>query len=991
MTVLFCDLVDSVGMSVRLDPEELMRIFDLYRTCCDEVIAHHHGFLARFMGDGVLAYFGYPHADEDDAANAIRAGIELLERIRGLDPALVPPLQGRVGIATGLVVVSGQANPGDARSAEIVGKMPNLAARLQSIADPGSVTISNATRRVTRGQFTYRDLGAVPLKGFSRPVQAWVALPARTVESRFRARLQGAASPLVGRKRELDMLAGSWAKARAGHGQVVQVVGEPGIGKSRLTEAIEERIAKDPHVRVRWFCSPQHVDSSFYVVKDQLERAAAIELTDPAPVRLNKLARLVNASDETTLEIFASLFSIPLDRPYAIDALTPEKRKEVTMAALAAMFGRLVDTWPVLMVVEDVHWIDATSLELLQLIVERTGQHRVLLLVTARPEFKQRWTNFPFVTAINLERLDPNSAAELCAHVAADALSPKMLRQVVARCDGIPLFAEELTKTVVESFGSDDDETSDNSPAIPSSLHDSLVARLDRLGTARYIANVGAVIGRRFDYGLLAAVAARPESELQAALRRLTRSGLVNQSGTPPASTYLFKHALIRDAAYDSLLRANRQELHGQIASVLLSKFPDLAESEPEVLAFHLSDSGAPAKSIPHWDKAGQRAASRAAHVEATDHYGAALDALRKQPESAERAQQELSLLIRLAISLSSSRGYAVDEVRDVLTQARELCDRLGNVADLYPVLRGLCTFSIVRNDLKIAEALARRCLQIGEQTGHVPFLIEGDTPLGYILVGRGEYRQAQFHLERALHRYAENEQAELVFPTEQDPRMSCSSLLAIALHFQGDAAGAERASGQALAWARALDRPFDLAYALCWASAAARLRGNYLDAKRLAEEAVEVSQTHGFGVWLLAGRWHLACAIGHLGQIEEAIALMEPAVAGWSQAGVRYLATLWISPLAEFQAAAGRLEQARTSIDAAITEALSCGDLSYLSGLHRIRADIMAHAPAADFALVAAELRQAISIAKSQGAATLEAEAAARLHDVLRHPPLRR
>jgi tetratricopeptide (TPR) repeat protein len=408
-------------------------------------------------------------------------------------------------------------------------------------------------------------------------------------------------------------------------------------------------------------------------------------------------------------------------------------------------------------------------------------------------------------------------------------------------------------------------------------------------------------------------------------------------------------------------------------------------------LAFHLSESGATARAIPHWEKAGQRAASRAAHVEATDHYGAALDALRKQPDSIERAQQELSLLIRLTISLSSSRGYAVDEVHDVLTEARELCDRLGNVADLYPVLRGLCTFSIVRSDLEVAETLARRCLQIGEQTGHVPFLIEGDTPLGYILVGRGDYRQARFHLERALRLYAENEHAGLVFPTEQDPKMSCGSLLAVALHFQGDSPGAQRASRQAVGWARTLDRPFDLAYALCWASVTSRLRGDYLEAKHFAEEAVKVSETHGFRVWLLAGRWHLACAIGHLGQIEEAIALMEPAVASWSEAGVRYLATLFISPLAVFQAAAGRLEQARTSIDSAIKEALSCGDLSYLSGLHRIRADIMAKAPAPDLALVEADLRQAISIAKSQGAATLEAEATARLHDVLGHHMPRR
>jgi class 3 adenylate cyclase/tetratricopeptide (TPR) repeat protein len=996
LTALFCDVVNSVGMSVRLDLEELMKVLSRYQACCDDIVSEHGGYLAQFLGDGVLAYFGYPRANEDDAANAVSAGLAMLDAIRALNVALDPPLQVRVGIATGLVVISERIIRGDDRSVEIVGKMPNLAARLQSVARPGTVVIAESTRRVTRGLFTYRDLGAVPLKGFSQPVQVWEAMPSETAKSRFRARLQGAPAPFVGRQRELDRLVQGWAKARAGNGQVVWVIGEPGIGKSRLTEGLEQRLADNRHVRMHWYCSPQYADTALHPVTERLERTASIERSDPAAVKLDKLTRLLShpeKPDATTLAIFAELLSIPLGRPSPLDGVMPEKRKELTMGALMAALARQSAPGPVMMVVEDVHWIDATTLEMLRLVVQWAAEHPVLLIITARPEFKPRWTDLPFVTVINLERLDHSSAEELCAHVASGSLSSEVQRQIVQRSDGVPLFVEELTKSVVESLEPVADDTSDHgtgsAAAIPSSLHDSLVARLDRLGPARHIANLGAAIGRRFDYELLAAVASKPDNEIRVALGHLKRSGLVNQSGTPPASTYLFRHALIRDAAYDSLLKTDRQTLHGQIASALHTKFLERSETEPEVLAYHLSQSSAATEAIPYWEKAGLRAASRAAHVEAVDHYSAALDLIKGQAEGVERAQQELSCLMRLAISLASSRGYAVDEVKNVLTQARDVCDRLGNGSDLYPVLRGLCTFSIVRSDLEVAEELARRCLKIGEQTGSEAYLIEGHTPLGYILVGRGEYRRGQFHLEQALRLYAENEASGLVFPTEQDPKVSCGSLLAIAMHMQGDFLESERTSREALVWARTLNRPFDLTYALCFAAIVARLRGDYPQAKRSAEEAVKVSETHGFGAWLLCARLNLACAVGHLGQIDEAIEVLEPTLASYSQVGGRFLATDFIGQLAVFQGAANRLEQARTTIDAAISQAISCDDLFYLSRLHRIRADIMTKTKVPNFALVEAELRQAVSIARSQGAVTFEAEAVARLNEVIEHRAL--
>ena len=990
MTVLFCDIVGSTAISAGMDPEELFAILSQYQASCDEVVAQHGGYIANYMGDGVLAYFGYPHADEHDAANAVRAGLALLEAVRTLDLQANASLEVRIGVATGLVVVSDLVSRGEVREAGIVGDTPNLAARLQSIARPGTVIIAESTWRLTRGLFNCRNLGALVLKGFPDPVRALEVAEATGVGTRSHARLREETTPFVGRQREVATLLQLWAQARAGRGQVVLISGEPGIGKSRLLENLESRLAGDPHLRVRWFCSPHHSDRPLHPIIEQVERAARFDRGDPAPVKLAKLRALlspVGEPDEETMAVFAHLLSIPLARPSTMDAATPGKRKEMTFATLLARIARLSDAQPMLVVAEDLHWIDATSLEVLDLLIRQAQDLRLMAVATFRPEFRTRWTDLPGVTVLEPGRLNDGDTREICSHIAGRNLPPNVLRQIITRCDGIPLFAEELTKTVVEASITDRRLRANAAglgAAIPLSLHDSLVARLDRLGPARQVANIGAAIGRNFHYDLLAAVAAKPDAELRAALRELTRSGLVQRKGIPPASTYMFKHALMRDAAYESLLKSDRQKLHGRIASVLQARFPDLAASAPEMLAYHLTQGGAPAEAIPYWEQAGLNAASRAAHVEAVGHIRAALELTRQLPDDAKTGR-ELTLLARLALSLSSSQGYAVQEVRDVLTEARALCDRLGNVAGLYPILRGLCTFSIVSSDLAAAEEMARRCLQISEETGRPEHRIEADTPLGYILVARGEYRRGQRHLEHALRLYAESRGETLVFPTEQDPKVACLSMLAIAHHIQGDAAAAERASRDAVGTARSLRRPFDLAYALCFASKYESIRGNFLQAKRFAEEATGPCERHGFGVWLQAARLNYAIAIGHLGEVDRAIGMLETTLAEWRRIGCRYLATYSVGQLARFYAASGRLEEALSTTDSAVAQAFTTDDLFYLSALHRIRADILARLPGSSPELEAAELRQARSIARAQGAATFEADVVARLRSPAR------
>lgn len=987
MTVLFSDLVNSVGLSNELDAEELMRLLDRYLTLCDDIVTERGGFLAKFMGDGVLAYFGYPNADEDNAANAVNAGLDIVVAVREMDVATEVSLQARIGIATGLVLISDRISRANRRSTEIVGRIPNLAARLQSVARPDTVVISDATRRVTRGFFSYQDLGKVSLKGFAQPVQAWEVKASDAAVTRFQARLQGEPSPFVGRRAEFELLQRLWANARDGQGQVVEILGEPGMGKSRLTERFDEHLALDPAPRIRWFCAPQHADSAFYPVAQQLERAASITREDTASDRIGKLIRLLAQSgppDPTTLAVFAELLSISVDGPSPLNAMTPEKRKELTMNALLALSMRLCAVGPLIILVEDAHWIDATTLELLDLVVQHIDDQPALLIVTARPDFKPSWARRKHVTLMNLTRLDSASAGEVCAHVAAGTLPLQVVEQLIERSDGIPFYVEELTRAVVESLEMSGNEKADAGAAeasIPLSLHDSLVARLDRLGSAREIANIGAVIGRQFDYELLAAVAAKPTSTLRSALGALKRSGVVNQTGSPPASRYLFRHVLMRDAAYDSMMSTDRQALHSQVAAALQTNFPDLRDAEPEVVAYHLTRSSAPADAIPYWQKAGQKATARGGNVEAIGHYNAALELVKLLPDDVARVQQELSCLLPLAVSLAASQGYAADEVRDVLTRARAICSLMGDASPLFPVLHGLSKFWSVRGDQVAAEELIRSCVKIGEQTGDPRYIVEADATLSYVLYVTAQLgEQLLFHIERAPRLYDENEAACQEISSEANAKTSALSVAPVALYVMGDGVGAERAYQKALVWARSLNRPFDLAHTLCFTTLYLIWRKDYLQAKREAEEAVAICEAYGFVVWLQCARAYLAVATGHLGQIQEARELLVAAMAAWKKAGCNTLLGFLSSHLALFEAAAGRLDDALNLADQAIELTIQQHDFIYLPTAHRVRASILAKFPTPDFALVAAELRKALAIARSQRSAAIEAEIVAEL-----------
>ena len=589
VTVMFSDLVGSTALSARHGPRRPTRgHLALIRNVSPRPSQRFGGFVAKYMGDGVLVYFGYPQAHEDDAERAVRAGLALIEAVGKLSS--VEPLQIRIGIGTGVVVVGDLVGSGEAQERGVVGETPNLAARLQAAATPGTIAIDTTTRRLLGGLFEYRDLGGIEAKGFANRVQAYEVVRPSMVESRFEA-LRTATTPLVGRDEEVDLLLRRWEQAKRGDGCVVLISGEPGIGKSRIAETIVERLGGEPHTRLRYFCSPHHQDSALYPSIAQLERAAGFRREDTAEQRLAKLeAVLAQGTNDLSeaVPLLADLLSIPTGDRYPPLNLTPQKRKEKTLHAQLAQLEGLAARQPVLMVWEDVHWSDPTTRESLDLLIDRVPTLRVLVILTFRPEFTPPWIGRPHVTMLTLNRLPRRQGAEMIAYVTGGKALPKEIAdQIIDRTDGVPLFIEELTKTVVESgivteAGDHYAVAGPMAPlAIPTSLHASLLARLDRLAPTREVAQIGAALGRSFSYELISAVAGMPQQKLDEALEQLASAELIFRRGMPPDAEYTFKHALVQDAAYSTLLRSRRQQLHARIATTLESQFPEIVAAQP--------------------------------------------------------------------------------------------------------------------------------------------------------------------------------------------------------------------------------------------------------------------------------------------------------------------------------------------------------------------------------------------------------------------------
>jgi class 3 adenylate cyclase/tetratricopeptide (TPR) repeat protein len=695
VTVMFADLVGSTALSARMDPEDLREIISAYQKCVAATVQRFGGFVAKYMGDGVLVYFGYPQAHEDDAERAVRAGLHLIAAVGDLKTTRAP-LQTRVGIATGLVVVGDVIGSGEAQERGIVGETPNLAARLQGLAEPNIVVIAESTRKLLGNLFELEDLGARDLKGIAGSVRAWTALRSSGMESRFEALHASGLTELVGREEELELLLRRWSKAKTGEGQVVLLSGEAGIGKSRLAAAVYEATEDEPRARLRWFCSPQHQNSALYPTIVQLESAAGFARDDDREAKRAKLRELLHDVDADEFELIAELLSLP-NAATGLN-LSPQRKRERLFEALINEMEALARQRPVLAMFEDAHWIDPTSREMLDLMVNRVRRMPVLLIVTFRSEFQQSWVGQPHVTMLALNRLDDRHVAALVLGLAGNApLGSEVVQEIAERTDGVPLFVEELTKAVIERADQDRRVAAvlSASPlpalAVPATLHASLLARLDRIGpVAKDLAQIGSVLGREFTYELIERLATRPKHDLDSALAQLTAAGLLFCRGVPPESTYFFKHALVQDAAYGTLLRARRQDLHARVAAALEQHFADLVERRPELLAHHLTAAGEIERAVDEWLIAGQYAAARFAHLEAIRHFERGLAELATLPEGSARDKREIELQLAQGPWLFAAKGITAVEAAQAYTRAHELAGRLGDQRQLFTAVCGL-------------------------------------------------------------------------------------------------------------------------------------------------------------------------------------------------------------------------------------------------------------------------------------------------------------
>jgi len=857
LTVMVCDLVGSTALSARLDPEDMSAVIDAFQATCARITLAFDGFLADFRGDGMLAYFGYPRAHEDDAERTVRAALDIAAAIARLKTRAEEPLSVRIAVATGLVVVGGA---GALREQTVVGDTPSLAARLQTLAEPGMVVVAASTRRLLGDRFRLRDLGLHHVKGISEPVAAWAVDGMSASESRFEAVHAAGLTDLIGREDELDFLLKRQRLAWKGEGQVVLISGEPGIGKSRLAAALGEAIGEEPHANLRYQCSPYHTNSALYPFIAQLERAAGFKADDTPGQRLDKLEALLAITTsrvQDTAPLFAALLSIPFGDRYPQLALNPAQQRRRTFAALLDQFENLARQKPILLLFEDAHWADAISLELLDLAVERVRQIPVLALFILRPEFEPSWVGLPNVSTLTLGRLARDNVENIVAQLTGGrALPAEVMNQIVAKTDGNPLFVEELTKAVLEGdiLVKDGDSYRLDGPlpplAIPATLQDSLMARLDRLAPVKEIGQIGAVIGREFSYSLMREVGGRDETALKHGLAKLERAELVFRRGEPPEAVYSFKHALVRDAAYESLLKSRRHQLHGQIARTLEEKFPDIVVSQPEIVAHHFAEAGLVEPAIGYWLKAGNLALSRSTNA-AVAHLKQGLKQIPNIDDPLVRNKWELLLQTSLGNSLRATQGWSTDSVKHAYTRALQLCKESGLDELTFPAVFGLWTWNFLRAAMGESQALAEHLLNAAETVDDSVYKVLAHEALGFTLFAQGKFTAAHGELERSISLCKDSKAAAYLDLSAQDPRVHVRSYDAMVLSFLGYPDQALRLCAEACRYADASRYPFSDAMARTISLRVHQLRGEAAVVASEANAAVALCEEHEFSHYL--------------------------------------------------------------------------------------------------------------------------------------------
>jgi predicted ATPase/class 3 adenylate cyclase len=1012
LTVMFCDQVDSVSRSQRLDPEDFRALTRQYQHLCAQVIRECEGHIAQYHGDGLLAYFGYPAAHEDDARRAVRAGLGIMTALPRLNAHVQQtlrdlhdfPLQLRIGIHSGVTVV-GAIGTGERRELVALGETPNIAARLQGIAPPNTVVISAYTYRLTAGFFECRALGPQQLKGITLPLSAYHVVQESKAQSRFEVATAAGLTPLVGRKEELGLLLERWEQVKEGQGGVILLSGEAGVGKSRLLKELKEQLTTEAPLWLELHCSPYYQHSALYPIIDLLQRFLRFRGEDSPQEKLSKLETALHGFGFPLPEIvplFTSLLSLPLPAHYVPLTLTPQRQRQKLKETLLALLLALTKQQPVLLVAEDLHWADPSTLELLSFFVDHGPIGRSLILLTFRPELHLGWATRSDVTSLTLGRLSRKQVAEMVVGVTKGKTLPaEVLQQVVTKTDGIPLFVEELTKTVLESglLRERADRYELTGPllpvGIPATLHDSLLARLDRLGLVKEIAQLGATLGREFSYELLQAVSPLDESVLQTALNQLVEAEFLYRRTRHSHDFYLFKHALIQEAAYQSLLKSTRQQSHKQIAQVLQARFPEVVETQPELLAHHCAEAGLTEQALPYWQRAGQRAIERSANVEAAHHLTKGLELLKTLPDTPERAQHELALQAILGPALMVTRGYGAPEVEKIYSRARQLCQQVGDIPQLFPVLFGQWAFYSVRGMYTTARELGEHLLRLAQSVQDPALLLEAHTALGNTLSFLGDLCPAREHLEQRNALYNSQQHRSHAFIYGQDPGVNSLSYEAFTLWLLGYPEQAQKRSQEALALAQELSHPFSLAFALSFTVFLRRFLREVQTTQELAETVFALSAEQGFPLTLVVGLTHRGWALTLQGQEEEGIAQIQQGLATWQATGAELFLPYLLSLLVEVYGQVRRPKEGLAVLDEAQAIVHRTGECFYEAELYRLKGELVlqsaVHSPLSEppntqhlapssQAEAEAYFLKAIEIARQQQAKSLELRAATSL-----------
>jgi class 3 adenylate cyclase/predicted ATPase len=955
LTVMFCDLVDSTMLSGQLDPEDLRDVIRAYQSTSAEVIERYDGYIAQHLGDGLMVYFGWPQAHEDDARRAVYAGLSIVDAMRELNVHLEQEkgvhLTVRIGVHTGLVVV-GEIGKGASQEYLALGEAPNVASRIEGVAEPDSVAISAATYRLIQGYFLCHDLGKRVFKGVDNSRQVYRVVKESDVKSRLDIVVTRGLIPLVGRESEVALLQERWERVKDGQGQVVLLSGEAGIGKSRLLQVMKDHLTGEAHTLLECRSSPYYENTALYPITDMLKCILMWQHDDTPRGRLDKLEQMLRQYRlelEEAVPLFATLLSLSLpEGRYSPLNLSPQRQRQKTLETIVALLLQQAEQQPVLFILEDLHWTDPSTLELIDLLIDQTPTAALCIMMTCRPTFQPTWGSHPYLAKMTLGRLSRSQIEQIAEWVAdGKRLPDEVLHHIVEKSDGVPLYVEEITKAVLEFGvlkevnGQYELTGSLSTLAIPATLQDSLRARLDLLVTAKSVAQFAAVIGRQFSYALLQTVSQLDETILQHELARLVKAEIVYQRGTPPQATYTFKHALIQDAAYQSLLKSTRQHYHLRIAEGLQELFAETAQTQPELLAYHYSEGSLYDLAIEYWFKAGEQARHRFANPEAVSHLKQGLDALNHLSDSPKRHQQELDLCISLGNTLIPLQGYAAPEVAEVYGRAQELCHQVGDTRQLFPTLYGLCIYNMVQANHQAAYKLGEELVHLAHPDREGELLV-GYRMLGWALLLKADLYAAQGQFERLVALYDPQKHGSLKFSYGQDHGVVGFCYGSWVLWLRGYPDQAQACCEEAIRLAQDLSHPLSLGYALGFVAIFQQMRRDVLMAQKLSDKAVKLCTDMDIPLWLAWGTFAQGWALAEQGDIKAGISRLRHGIGSALSFGAKIFQPHFQALLAEAYQKHGQTTAALHVLDESLIIAQERDEVYYLAEIHRLKGETL-------------------------------------------------